>query len=424
MKDYYKILGVKETATEEEIRKKWVSLTRRYHPDVSKNKNLDDKIKEINEAYQTIKFSSTRLEYDIRRDYYLQKKRPRLSRILLPASLFILLAFGLILIPKSFLPVGPGGPTILVPESSPKEAPIQADQRKIEGRDLLVESRDESQRNNLPKEESASPGSVPPGKGTTRDILREARPLLERTSPQTALKVDKKSLLSPVPRDKAAPVGKVTPKEVLFPPAISKATVEEKTEKIAFQEAQKDASKESAPVAPAPIPPSKPAPAIPVVNQMSPIRPEEPKTIAVSATPSPVVKAAPAPVESHSALTSEEEVKRFFKDYVDYYRQKNITRFLALFSSKALQNRTNDRKEMSKIYSDFFDQSQEILYRMEEMKIEISEKVATVKALYQLDQISKRRAERKTWRGNISWILVKENGSLKILFLDYQPNKS
>ena len=38
MKDYYKILGVEEEASEEEIRARWIELTKRYHPDLVKTK--------------------------------------------------------------------------------------------------------------------------------------------------------------------------------------------------------------------------------------------------------------------------------------------------------------------------------------------------------------------------------------------------
>ena len=50
MKDYYKILGVDEEASDVEIRDRWLELAKRYHPDLGKTKEGDEKIKEINEA--------------------------------------------------------------------------------------------------------------------------------------------------------------------------------------------------------------------------------------------------------------------------------------------------------------------------------------------------------------------------------------
>lgn len=62
MKDYYKILGVSESATEEEIKKAYRKLALKYHPD--KSGGDDKKFKEINEAYQVLSSREKRLQYD------------------------------------------------------------------------------------------------------------------------------------------------------------------------------------------------------------------------------------------------------------------------------------------------------------------------------------------------------------------------
>src|SRR4030042_1555055 len=67
MKDYYEILGVEKEASDEEIRARWVELAKRYHPDLGKTKEADEKIKEINEAYEVLKDDSKRFEYDFER---------------------------------------------------------------------------------------------------------------------------------------------------------------------------------------------------------------------------------------------------------------------------------------------------------------------------------------------------------------------
>lgn len=64
-KDYYKILGVSKTASEDELKKAYRDLAKKYHPDVNKNdKNAEEKFKEINEAYTVLKDKDQRAKYD------------------------------------------------------------------------------------------------------------------------------------------------------------------------------------------------------------------------------------------------------------------------------------------------------------------------------------------------------------------------
>lgn len=64
-KDYYKILGVSRTASDDEIRKAFRKLAREYHPDVAKDKaKAEEKFKEINEAYEVLSDPEKRKKYD------------------------------------------------------------------------------------------------------------------------------------------------------------------------------------------------------------------------------------------------------------------------------------------------------------------------------------------------------------------------
>jgi curved DNA-binding protein len=64
-KDYYQMLGAPRTATDDEIRKQYRKLARKYHPDVNKDdKSAEDKFKEINEAYQVLSDPEKRKRYD------------------------------------------------------------------------------------------------------------------------------------------------------------------------------------------------------------------------------------------------------------------------------------------------------------------------------------------------------------------------
>jgi hypothetical protein len=124
------------------------------------------------------------------------------------------------------------------------------------------------------------------------------------------------------------------------------------------------------------------------------------------------------------SVANEEEVRGFFANYLDRYVQKDIDGFLSVFSSKAIQNQKEGIGEIRKIYANFFEQTHELKYKMEETKIEIYQNGVEVKARYEIIQTLQRGGEKRVWRGNGSWFLTKEDGSLRILYLSYQHQKS
>ena len=63
-RDYYEILGIKKDATEAEIKSAYRKLARKFHPDVNKTKEAEEKFKEINEAYEVLGDKQKRQRYD------------------------------------------------------------------------------------------------------------------------------------------------------------------------------------------------------------------------------------------------------------------------------------------------------------------------------------------------------------------------
>jgi hypothetical protein len=74
MKDFYNILGVEPDASDDEIRRMYLKLSKKYHPDANitdpdLRKWSEDRMKELNEAYETLRDPVKRALYDRQRGY-------------------------------------------------------------------------------------------------------------------------------------------------------------------------------------------------------------------------------------------------------------------------------------------------------------------------------------------------------------------
>ncbi len=63
-RDYYEVLGISKNAGEDEIKKAYRSLAKKYHPDLNKDPGAEEKFKEINEAYEVLSDPQKRQTYD------------------------------------------------------------------------------------------------------------------------------------------------------------------------------------------------------------------------------------------------------------------------------------------------------------------------------------------------------------------------
>lgn len=63
-RDYYEVLGVSKDASKDEIKKAYRKLSKKYHPDINKEEDADEKFKEITEAYEVLSDENKRANYD------------------------------------------------------------------------------------------------------------------------------------------------------------------------------------------------------------------------------------------------------------------------------------------------------------------------------------------------------------------------
>ncbi len=66
-RDYYEVLGVPPHASDEQIRRRFRELARKYHPDVNRSPDAEHRFKEITEAYRVLSSPSLRADYDLMR---------------------------------------------------------------------------------------------------------------------------------------------------------------------------------------------------------------------------------------------------------------------------------------------------------------------------------------------------------------------
>ena len=364
MKDFYKILGVKENASEEEIRARWVKLTKHYHPDRGEDIASNEKIREINEAYQILKHSSTRVEYDLKRTYGQKKRGSYFKKLSIPASLLILVIMMGVIYIKNY-------------QSPPPSEPI------VSNKINQTNQRNETDQTNQ-------------GNETNQRNEINQRNQIDQRDPTT----QKPSVASK-------------------PQRITTLTQPQQRIDVPTQQPQLSTS----------------TPAVPIKQDQT----DQIDQINLSRLPSNLsvqgemgslfhwdqidqtnLKIELAQFKPPSLLATEDDVRKFFANYIERYNRMDLEGFLSLFSSKAIQNQKDRIEGTRKIYTDFFNQGKEVRCRFRDMKIEIYQNAVEVKARYEIIQILVNSENRGFWEGQIQWVLIKENGAFKIVSLDYQ----
>lgn len=421
MKDYYKILDLEEEATEAEVQARWIELTSRYQPDLEKTKEAGETIQEINEAYEVLKNKSTRLEYDLERRFKkrsyrealsLEEKRMKIRKIKLFAGILVCLLILVLLIMRLFYVARSPKSEVVhqidkVLEKKPASQISAAKTvSKVHGdKEVPKEIKNEVMPQESREIVSMSPQRFPSAREWETNQKEEPDQKILPKSEMLLKKEGSEDITKEVPKEVPKEVQKVDPKEVtgVTPYPKENLTIKTKEEKKVAKEMSKVIPQESVQM-------DKPNSTViepqPVPKQEISVKDE---------------KGAPSP---RPLIANEEEVKMFFSNYIDRYNHKDIGGFLSFFSSKAVQNQKDGLEGIRIIYTKFFDQSQELLYHLEDMKMMIYENGADVRARFRVDQKLKEKGRKKIWKGDIHWVLTKEEGSLKISSLDYQNDKS
>jgi hypothetical protein len=319
MKDYYKILGLYNDASEDQIHKRYSELSRTFHA-LQLQPGGDERIKEINEAYEALKDPATRFDYDFERDLkksvhtkleYEKRKRKSRLKIIIPASAIGVFLSGAVLI---FILSKPQGPPLKVerrPIVPPKtEASVQVG--KEPQTTIPAKPADQAVATAIPKPPEPAPPppskealpavSVPPVSKRAEPAPVEKKVAKEPAKKETvalapALREEKAKAapppvvskpaepvrvaqrVAPEPEKREVPASAPVPRQMPPPPAAPRPEVEARkvevppVEKIAPREVSADPSPKTTPAEPVRIAPVVPVPPPPLPQAVESAKP-------------------------------------------------------------------------------------------------------------------------------------------------------
>jgi hypothetical protein len=119
------------------------------------------------------------------------------------------------------------------------------------------------------------------------------------------------------------------------------------------------------------------------------------------------------------AAVKEEEVRQFIDEYKDRFMKMEVDAFMALFLKDATENRMLPYTDIEEAYRRTVSTSKSISFQVEIYTIQTYSQSAFVSGRYEIIQTFKKIWRKRSFHGDIQWVLVQENGSLKIREINY-----
>ncbi len=119
----------------------------------------------------------------------------------------------------------------------------------------------------------------------------------------------------------------------------------------------------------------------------------------------------------------EADVQELINKYIDRFKAMDHESFMSLFAKEAVENRMVPYNDMAATYWRLFRETSQFLYYVKIDTIQTYTKSAFASGQYQIIQTLKEDGKTRIYRGNIQWELVPEDGSLKIIRLNYGMEK-